>query len=1211
MLKNIIRLASISILVLGTAAYGQGRRGKKGGKGSTSSPQHESTRKIDYKADKGLNITKEEAIARAKVAADKGKVQIKYEDFIQRAKKAQDAKIPILKKIIKANLRQLQIIRSSDKRAREYKFRIADAFLQLEQIYKFKIGDLVEKISTAPANKKRALELSRATYIKNQKFAIESALKHLNDISTNPQYADWERMDEVLFKLGDIARELGYNDIMTDKFQKLLSRYPTSTYVPHVYLAFAEYYFRQGRNGLSKATAYYKKVVANKSAKGTDIYYYARRMLGWCYFNLQRYALAQSEFLFVAQNAKRKALKESARREIVMAYAFQGKRELAYNFFLGQLGNQYARGMYLQLAKEYFAQGNMPNMVFVYEDMIKKYPKDPDRCEWMREIYLGYKLDAAIEKMADTLSTIVNTMDKLKAELGEKKMQYMVCRDFTKRALIDQAKRWFVLVEKGKAKEIDERKKLMISAAKLYKGFLDKFPDDDDTYEMRGDYAYLLYKLAQLYEEETQGKNPNEQRERYKFAAEEYTKLLKWSKVPKNMTQKKFEDAREQIGNDTVACWMKVLAVDFDKEEKSRNKKAQDYIARRNCLKDKKKYEDSGRKFTRKCPDFPKNLEIPAQLKSVIEVFDLYTKYIKQGKYLATIKYNRAMIYYIFRHFNKAIPLFKDTAVTAYNTNPEMAYWSVNFLMIAYDAEDRFEDMVDTITELLKPQYNSMFKIDDKARKLRVQLEKAKLDNLENEVAKRGEEGRYVDAGDLLMEMAKDYKSDPQRVIRYYNSAYVAYDKAGQIGRAIRALKQMQAEYARSFPKNKMIIDSELNVGTLFEKIAMFELAAASYENFFKSYPTDPDAVKAARRAIKLYWWSGDIRKAETKNREFITKLHSLGAMKFRGDMASMYFMLHTFHEGKRKEKVSEYLNFFTQKMAKMGTDDLLIRAYAKLGKMIWDSSCDVKPKYGVCMKIIFVEKKSKTDKWKEAVVQFVPRSRGKVNQAVNLFKEAVKVYTRWQGGKATNGSVDAFDRNQRISDALNDAAMAKFHLAEANYEKIISAEMPMFRAANAKELKKSLTEIKNWMKKQATLMTQAKKLYEEVGKIQLGKKKKNLWFIPAAGRFGAIYKNFYTKVNSIKFDKSLEKNIEAKLEIKDALTQGVEPMLEFAKNGFSACVKEAKRSGRYDEWFEFCEGELAAIKRTSSPLSDEIWAEPIYEEPEMSKATIMPVPTR
>ncbi|MBN2725631.1 MAG: hypothetical protein JXR95_16320 [Deltaproteobacteria bacterium] len=1206
MLNKILLIASCSVLIFSSTSNAQRRKNR-----ASKDVKHDSSRKITYKADKSLNMTKEEAIAKAKADAAKGKTEIKYEDFIQRAKKAQDAKLPILKSLIRQNRRQLRIIRANDKRAREYKFRIADAFLQLEQIYKFKLGETIEKASTATGATKTKLLKRKALYMRGQKKYIEEALKELNDISTNPNYADWNRMDEVLFKLGDIARELGYQDIMKDKFQKLLSRYPTSKFVPHVYLAFAEYYFRKGRTGLTRATAYFKKVVANKAAKNTGIYFYARRMLGWCYFNLQQYPLAQSEFLFVAKNAKRKALKSSARREVVMAYSFQGKKELAYNFFRGQLGQNFARPLYLQLAKEYFAQGNMPSMIWVYEDMIKKFPKDHARCEWFREIYLGYKLDQAVEKMADTLTNIVKTMDSLKAQLGEKKMQYMVCRDFTKRALIDQAKRWFSLVEKGKAKELDEQKKLMINAAKLYKGFLDKFPNDDDTYEMRGDYAYLLYRLAQIYEEETRGKNENEQRERYKFAAMEYTKLLKWDRKPKSMTQSQFEKQREQIGNDTVAAWMKVLAVDFNKEEKSRNKKAQDYIKRRNCLKAKKKAEDSGRKWRRKCPTFEKNLDIPAQLKSVIEVFDLYTKYVKGGKYLGTIKYNRAMIYYIYRHFNKAIPLFKDTALSSYKENPQMAYWSVNFMMIAYDAEDRFSDMVETITELLKPQYNVMFNIDDKARKLRAQLEKAKLENLENEVAKRGEEGRYVDAGELLMEMASQYKSDPERVIRYYNSAYIAFEKAGQIGRAIRSLRQMQAEYASSYKKNKSIVDANLKIGNLFEKIAMFEYAAKSYEAFFKSYPRDPDAVKAARRAIKLYWWSGQIKKAEAKNREFITRLNNMGARQFMGDMASMYFMLHSFYEGKKVAKVQEYLSFFTQKMSRAGTDDLLIRAYSKLGKILWDSSCPVKPKYGVCMRIVYVTKKSKTDTWKEAVVKFVPRKRGVVRAAVNQFNQAVRIYNRWKGGKSTKGSVDATDKKNRVNSCLNDVAMAKFHLAEANYEEIISAEIPMLKAKNAKEVARSLKDIKSWMGKQSKLMLKVKKLYEEVGKITLSKKKKNEWYIPAAGRFGAIYKNFYTKVNNIKFGKELEKNITAKLEFKDTLSNAVEPMLDIAKNGFQACVKQAKRSGRYDEWFEFCENELAVLKRSVSPLSDEVWAKPAYEEPELSKATIMPVPSR
>ncbi|MBU1537784.1 hypothetical protein KKF84_20900 [Myxococcota bacterium] len=1169
-------------------------------------------RKITYKADKRFNLSKKEMMEKAKADREKAKSTIKYEDFIKKAQKVQNLKIPLLVGLIQKNKRQLAYLRAGDKRAVEYMFRMADAFVQLEQIYKYKFGEVTEKITTATGDNRKKLLQKKMLYMQRQKKYLENALKLLNAITANTAYQNWHRMDEVLFKLGDIARELGYQDIMQQKFRLLLSRYPTSNFVPNVYLAFAEFYFKKGRTGLSKATKYYKKVVTS-NAKGTGIYYYARRMLGWCYFNLQQYPVAQSHFLFVAQKAKRASLRTQARNEVVMAYAYQGNIRLAYDFFTHQLGKEYTRPLYIKLAQEYFAQGNMASMIWIYEDLMRRFPKDINRCEWMRQVYLGYKLDQRVEKMATALETLVNTMGAIEKQFGNTKMQYRVCRDFAKAALFDQAKRWFSLVEKGKANKLDERKTLMFNAAKLYNRFLNYFPNDDDAYEMRGDYAYLLYRLAELYEEETNGKNPIELRNRFRFAAEEYTKLLKWNKKPKKMDMKKFTDQRVQIGNDTVACWMKVLAVDFEKTEKDRNKRAQDYKRRRNCLNAKKKTEDAGRRFTRKCPVFEKNMAIPPQLKNVIEVFDLYVKYVQGGKFLPTIKYNRAMIYYIYRHFSKAIPLFKDTVFTSYETNPVMSYQAVNFMMIAYDAEDRFEDMVDSITELLKPRFNKMFNTDGKSRTLRKQLVRAKLENLENEVAKRGTEGRYNDAGNLLMEMARDYESSspPTKIINYYNSAYIAYDKAGQVGMAIRALKTMQWKYAKTHKKEKQIVNSNLIIGQLFERIAMFDLAAASYEQFFKDYPRDPDAVKAARRAISLLWWSGKVKQAENKNRDFITRLHRMGANKFKGDMASMFFMLHSFYEGKKDEKVKAYLDFYIQRMAVTGTNDLLLRAYSRIGKYFWDRSCPVKPKYGVCMKIVYVTKKSTTDTWKEAKVVFLTRKRGLLKLSVQYFGNAVKVYNKWKGTKTTLGSLDKLDKTRRIEAALNAAAQAKFHLAEANYEEIISAEVPMLKANNTKEINKSLAGIKKWMGKQTALMTKVKKLYEEVGRINLGRNKPNEWYVPAAGRFGAIYKNFHTKVANIKFGKAIENNITVRLQFRDTFSNATEKFMEFAKTGFDACVKAAQKTGRYDEWFEFCENELAAIKRSVSPLSDEVWAKPDYKQPAMSGATIMTNPVR
>ncbi len=1176
-----------------------------------------------FKEDKSLEISKEEAIAKAKKEQEKGVDTIKYEDFVGTQKKMQDLKLPILQQQESQLKRQLQIMRSDDKRRVEYMFRLADIYVQYEQIYKFRYGESVELLGNAktPADKTK-FEKEKANNMRLQKKYLEDALKELNTITTTKAFADWARMDEVLFKLGDIARELGYQDIMQEKFRNLLRNYPQSAFVPKVHLAFAEFYFKQGRNGLKLATDYYMKVVNNPKVKEGDnihIYFYARRMLGWCYFNLQDFPKAQSEFLFVAQNAKQETLKKQTRREVVMAYSMKGNREQAFNFFTHQLGAEYARDLYLMLANEYFTQGNMANMIWVYEDLIKRFPQDAARCDWLQQIYQGYKLDNIMDKMEDSLKKIVVAMSDLKKQFGEKKMETMVCVDFAKRNLYDQAKRSYIKYDKAKAKASEETEKLLNYSASLYKEFLEYFPNDDDVYDMRYDYAQLLGDRA--YNLEKISKNEQEIRESFRTAAREYSTLLKWDKVPKGMTQQMFEKNREDIGNNTVGLYFRVLDVDFAKENKQRDKRSEDYLKRRNCLAAKQKTEAAGKKFTQKCPEFEKNLPIPQDLKDVIDVFNLYVKYVKTGKNLAIIKYNRAMIYYMYRNFSEAIPLFADTIRTTFQIDPQMALESALYLMIAYDAEDRFEEMVEMITELLKPTYNPMFNISAEAKKFRVRLEAKKLENMEMEVAKRGEEGRYREAGDMLTAMAREFKSDANKVIQYYTSASIAFEKAGMIGLAIGSLRELQSNYGSGATKdNPQVVNSYIRLGQLFEQIAMFDAAAAAFENFFSRYPKDPDAVRAARRAVQLTWWSGDLKGAEKKAMEFIEKLYKMGAAQFKGDVSYLFFMLHQFHEDRKTKDgqsaglgmTQHFLGKYIEIMGRNQVDDLMIRVLAKQGKILWDQSCPVPTRYGICMSIVYVEKKSKTDTWKVATVRFEKRDRGKVRNALDKFEEAIKVYNRWKATQTIHGAMDGTDKANRINEALDAVALAKFHLAEASYEEVISMELPEFTIKSKKEQDKSMKDLMKWIETQAKLIEKNKKLYEEAASLMLGKKV-NSWYIPAAGRFGAIYKNYVTKLKNMKFGKEIEANIEVKLMFQDTLSSAAnfEKMEEFAKAGFEDCVKKAQKSGRYDEWFEFCENELAEIRRSVSPVSDEVWGAPDFKDTKISRSTVAPVPVR
>lgn len=1195
----------VSMMLIGVQAFAQ------------PSPK----RNIQHREDKSLDMTKEEAIAKAKKEQEKGAESIKYEDFIGTQKKIQDLKLPILKQQENQLKQQLKIMRSDDKRRVEYLFRLADIYVQYEQIYKFRYGESVEAMGNAKTDAERAkFEKEKNNYMRLQKKYLEDALKELNNITTTKAFADWHRMDEVLFKLGDIARELGYQDIMQEKFRTLLRNYPQSSFVPKVHLAFAEFYFRQGRAGLKNATDYYIKVINNPKVKEADnihIYYYARRMLGWCYFNMQDFPRAQSEFLFVAQNAKQETLKKQARREVVMAYAMKGNRELAYNFFVHQLGAEYAKDLYLMLANEYFTQGNMPNMIYVYEDLIKRFPQDAARCEWWQQIYQGYKLDNILDKMEYSLKEVVKAMEDLKKQFGEKKMETAMCIDFAKRNLYDQAKRSYIKYDKAKGKADKDTEKLLAYSASLYKEFLNYFPEDADAYDMRYDYAQLLSDIAVNLEK--MSKNEQEIREAYRVAAREYATLLKWEKLPPGLTQQQFEKNREDIGLNTVNLYFRVLDVDFERENKQREKRQEDYLKRRNCLAAKQKTEAAGKKFTQKCPEFEKNLKIPQELLEVIDVFNLYVKYVKTGKALAAIKYNRAMIYYMYRHFAEAIPLFQDTVRTSYETDPQMALQAAFYLMISYDAEDRFEDMVEMITELLTPRYNAMFNLDAESKKFRAKLESKKLENMEMEVAKRGEESRYREAGDMLLSMAREFKSDVNKVIQYYTSASIAFEKAGMVGLAISSLRELQNNYGSGATKDHpQVVNSYIRLGLLLEQIAMFDRAADAYENFFNRYPKDPDAVRAARRAVTLTWWSGDLKGAEKKAMDYIERLYKMNAAQFKGDVSYLFFMLHQFHEGRKGKDgqiaslgmVQHFLNKYIEVMGRNNVDDLMIRVLVKQGKILWDQSCPVPTRYGICMKIVYVEKKSKTDKWMVATVRFEKRDRGKVKAAVEKFEQALKIYNRWKGTQTILGALDGNDKTQRIYEALDAVALAKFHLAEASYEDVISMELPELSMKNPKEQEKSMKAISSWVETQTKMIAKNKQLYEEAAKLELGKKKSS-WYIPAAGRFGAIYKNFVTKMKNMKFGPEIENNIELKLAIQDIFAQQYEKMEEFAKQGFESCVKEARKSGRYDEWFEFCENELAELRRSVSPVSDEVWGVPEHMDLKLSRSTVAPVPVR
>jgi TolA-binding protein len=241
--------------------------------------------------------------------------------------------------------RLIEITQEDDPQKPEFQFRLAELYAVK---LRHELG-LAQK-STLPDQRKE----HEASY---QRWLLETVKAYI----AATKYRKYPRMDEVLYKLGDLLTWAGKNDQAREFFLRLVKDYPASKYVPDAYLSFGEYYF--GKGEMDAALKFYQKVEQFPNAPATP---YAVYKKGWCHANLRDHKAAVEAFVAVvrmtqegrgsASADQRLALQNEAKKDIVREYPEIGNPDKAAAFFK-RVGGDSWRGMLEALALEYTGRG--------------------------------------------------------------------------------------------------------------------------------------------------------------------------------------------------------------------------------------------------------------------------------------------------------------------------------------------------------------------------------------------------------------------------------------------------------------------------------------------------------------------------------------------------------------------------------------------------------------------------------------------------------------------------------------------------------------------------------------------------------------------------------------------------------------------------------------------------------------------------------------
>ena len=179
---------------------------------------------------------------------------ITVEDFVGR----QQAKMQEINQRQVAQLERLiRISRDDDPMKPEYRFRLGELFAEKHRFFNAQARSRDEGLFRAEQAKDRRLVARlRLEQQASQQSAEQAQRQAIEQYVYATHFANYQRMDEVLFRLGYLLQISGREDKAREFFHRLVKDYPQSRYVANAYLSFAEYFFAKGE--MSSALRFYE-----------------------------------------------------------------------------------------------------------------------------------------------------------------------------------------------------------------------------------------------------------------------------------------------------------------------------------------------------------------------------------------------------------------------------------------------------------------------------------------------------------------------------------------------------------------------------------------------------------------------------------------------------------------------------------------------------------------------------------------------------------------------------------------------------------------------------------------------------------------------------------------------------------------------------------------------------------------------------------------
>ncbi|MFZ5444296.1 MAG: tetratricopeptide repeat protein [Myxococcota bacterium] len=693
-------------------------------------------------------------------------------------------------------------------------FRLGELYWEESKYFSFEANRKDDdKIRAMNADDKAGIEAAEAEKAKLQEQSKAYAQKAIDAYSKIVQeYKDFERTDEVLYFLGLNLMEMGDEKRGLVAYNRLISKYQKSKYLPDAYLAVGEYWFNGSkgkRDSLEKALDNYKN-----AAKFTDsqVYGYALYKQGWCYFNMSDFEKAMDQFKAVVLYAKfagteevegkkgakgsRAGLAKEARTDYVRAYSRGGGGPGEAKDKFNKLCDtpDELRTMLKQLAGLFYEDGKDREAALAYDMLIKERPISPEAPGFQSRIVdcvmrAGNKqmtvqqVRRLVKIMDDVLKGNPKLEDKDKKSLDE-------ARELSERTISKLAVDWHNEGRKTRDEQTFE------FANAVYADYLTLFPQSPKAYDLRFFWAELL----------------NDNLNKYEKAAGEYTTVFSQDieRFKKNEKPGKYVN---NASYNAILAWSEVV----------------------------KKDEAEGKIKPEPITDPNKKLTIPPSKQSLLDACNNYLKYIEKGEKKVEIAYKAARIYYDYNHLDEAVGRLSDIALKypdyKFEDGSRAGEVAANLVLDSYNLIGDWSKVNEWARKFYAEDKLAIGQFREELKKLIEQSSFKLINQLE---AKKD----FAKAAEAYMTFVTEWPKSELADKALHNAA-IDFFNAKMLNKAIEVRKQLIAKH----PKSQYVPQDVYALAEGYEAIADFDPAADYYELYASNFEKNKGGKKGAAKA--------------------------------------------------------------------------------------------------------------------------------------------------------------------------------------------------------------------------------------------------------------------------------------------------------------------------------------------------------------------------